>query len=107
MDRMLKLGQKMFGVVAALALLLLGVLCAPIGEASANSTVVTILNDCEAVGDPNLFTNAEKRLAACKCTKNCRLSDGSQSSQCTKAVGEKDGQYYCICNCPLTVPTAD
>lgn len=35
MDRMLKLGQKLFGVVAGVALLL-GVLSAPIGEAKAD-----------------------------------------------------------------------
>ena len=35
MDKMLKLGQKLFGVVAGVALLL-GVLSAPIGEAKAD-----------------------------------------------------------------------
>jgi hypothetical protein len=43
MDKMLKLGQKMFGVVAGVALLL-GVLAAPIGEVKANPD--------ETIGNP-------------------------------------------------------
>ena len=39
MDRMLKLVQKMFGVVAALALML-GVLTAPIGEVRADQGII-------------------------------------------------------------------
>jgi hypothetical protein len=89
MDRMLKIGQKMFGVVAGIALLL-GVLAVPIGEVKADPTSINVGGQCpgkiKVVDNRNVYDGCVNPGAQCKYF--------DQNSSCADNVGNT------ACQCP-------
>jgi hypothetical protein len=104
MDKMLKVCQKLFGVVAGVALLM-GVLSAPIGEVRADP-LPTPFDPC-SLDSESFMENGVRIYTSCDCLgdANCKALVIGSTVPVTgcklKSVKRGDGNFTeCSCKCP-------